>query len=63
MSVITECKYCGAVIDTEYGKDAPAEHSDAAGTTTDPRSPGDRDDVCDVCCYIAPNHAPPPQSA
>lgn len=49
--MLVKCKQCGCYVETDYGKDAPAEHLDAAGTREDPRSPGDHDDVCDVCDY------------
>jgi len=50
-TMLVKCKQCGCYVETDYGKDAPAEHLDAAGTREDPRSPGDHDDVCDVCDY------------
>ena len=49
--MLTTCRVCGCCIETDFGADSPAEHSDAAGTPHDPRSPGDYDDICDVCCY------------
>lgn len=49
--MLTKCKKCGCWVETDYGADTPVAHVDAAGTEDDPRSPGDRDDVCDVCCY------------
>lgn len=48
---MTTCSRCGAHINTAYGADSPAEHAGAAGTRDDPRSPGDHDDICDVCNY------------
>jgi hypothetical protein len=48
---LTDCRRCGAIINTAYGADSPAEHAGAAGTREDPRSPGDHDDICDVCNY------------
>lgn len=48
---LTRCKHCRAWIDLAFGADQPADHADAAGTKVDPRSPGDRDDVCDQCYY------------
>lgn len=47
----TQCIHCGSWINPAYGKDAPAEHSGHAGTLTDPRAPGDYDNICDVCNY------------
>lgn len=47
--MLRQCKQCGAWIETDFGHDAPAEHVDAAGTEDDPRSPGESDDICDVC--------------
>lgn len=48
---ITKCKHCGAYINTAYGKDSPAEHTEHSGTYDDPKAPGDYDDICDVCNY------------
>lgn len=48
---LTRCKHCGAYINLAFGAVSPAVHADAAGTKRDPRSPGDRDDVCDQCYY------------
>lgn len=48
---LTECRHCGATIETAYGEDPPSEHSDAEGTPDDPRAPGDYDNICDVCNY------------
>ena len=45
------CKQCNAYINLSFGKDSPATHSGATGEKNDPRSPGDWDDTCDVCCY------------
>ena len=45
------CRICNAYINLAFGKDEPAAHQDADGTMDDPRSPGDRDDICDVCDY------------
>jgi len=55
-----ECRHCRARVDEEFGADSPAEHLDAAGTSSDPRSPGDHVDCCDQCCYGAEacNHEP-----
>lgn len=47
----TKCSVCGCVIETEFGAVEPAEHLDAEGTEDDPRSPGDHDNICDVCDY------------
>jgi hypothetical protein len=49
--MIVRCKKCGCFVQTDFRADSPAEHLDATGTADDPRSPGDRDDVCDVCGY------------
>lgn len=49
--MITNCKVCDAVIDTELGADSPSEHADAEGTLDDPRAPGDWDDECAPCYY------------
>jgi len=49
--MLTRCKHCGAWIQTDYGQDEPAAHQDHEGTATDPRAPGDYDDICDVCNY------------
>jgi hypothetical protein len=46
---LVKCKKCGAWINLEFGTDSPADHLDAEGTEDDPRSLGDRDDICDVC--------------
>ena len=51
MNNITRCKHCGAYINTDYGKDEPALHSDHEGTKDDPAAPGDYDDVCAMCNY------------
>ena len=48
---LTQCKKCNAWVDLNYGADSPSVHSGAKGTKSDPRSPGDWDDICDVCCY------------
>lgn len=45
------CRSCDAWIATELGRCAPAQHQARAGTREDPRAPGDRDDICDVCDY------------
>ena len=52
--MLLRCKKCGCWIETDFGRDTPAEHQDARGTRKDPRSPGDSDDVCDVCDYSEP---------
>jgi hypothetical protein len=49
--MLTECRHCGAAIETTFGADSPAEHQDAEGTPDDPRAPGDWDDVCAPCGY------------
>jgi hypothetical protein len=46
-----ECIHCGAVIETKYGADSPAEHQGRRGTPNGPRAPGDYDNICDVCNY------------
>jgi len=46
---LVECKECGVWIETKFGEDEPSKHQDASGTKDDPRAPGDRDDICDVC--------------
>jgi len=48
-SELERCIHCGAYINPEFGADSPATHADAEGTEDDPRSPGDYDNVCDVC--------------
>lgn len=48
---LVRCKYCRAWINLDFGKDAPALHTGATGTKDDPRTPGDYDNVCDVCNY------------
>lgn len=48
---LVRCTHCRAWIDLAFGTDEPAAHADAVGTKTDPRSPGDQDDVCDQCYY------------
>ena len=45
------CEKCGCHVETDFGADAPAEHVYATGNQDDPRSPGDYDNLCDVCCY------------
>jgi hypothetical protein len=50
---VVRCKECGCYIDVAYGAEEPAAHQDADGTEDDPRSPGDYDDICDVCDYSA----------
>ena len=47
--MLVRCKKCRCWIETEFGKDTPADHQDAEGTQEDPRSPGDHDDICDKC--------------
>jgi hypothetical protein len=48
--MITRCRHCDCLIDTQLGEIPPnGEHH--AGTTDDPRAPGDYDNVCDVCNY------------
>jgi len=54
----SKCRRCGAWIATEYGRDDPAVHQGHAGTKADPRAPGDRDDICDVCDYAGPSPVP-----
>jgi hypothetical protein len=49
--MLTKCIACGCWIETDFGADSPAEHLDAEGTVDDPRSPGDTDELCDVCDY------------
>jgi hypothetical protein len=44
-------KECGSFIDLELGKYEPYEYMGRLGTSQFPRSPGDSDDICDVCCY------------
>lgn len=51
MKRLTRCKECGAWINLAFGADCPADHAGATGSKTDPRSPGDYDNICDVCCY------------
>ncbi len=46
---LVKCKKCGCFINLNFGEDDPIDHSDAEGTEDDPRSPGDSDDICDVC--------------
>jgi hypothetical protein len=48
---LVACTVCGCWVDLDFGADAPAVHVDASGTGDDPRAPGDRDDICDVCAY------------
>lgn len=48
---LVRCKHCNKWINLDFGADSPAEHAGAAGTKTDPRSPGDWNDICDVCNY------------
>lgn len=47
----TRCVHCEAEIETEFGAEAPSAHAGAEGTPNDPRSPGDYDNICDVCNY------------
>ena len=46
---LVRCKHCRAWIDLEFGRDPYTDHQGAAGTQGDPRSPGEHDDLCDVC--------------
>lgn len=48
---LVRCKKCNKWINVSFGADSPSVHQDASGTKTDPRSPGDHDDICDVCDY------------
>lgn len=50
-SQLTKCIHCDAWINPALGADSPAEHSGHEGTETDPRTPGDFDNVCDDCNY------------
>lgn len=49
---LVTCDFCSSAIDLAFADDAPAMHEGAAGTADDPRSPGDYNNVCDVCCYL-----------
>lgn len=55
---LSVCRCCGCWIDLDFGTEEPAAHQDAAGTSEDPRSPGDRDDICDVCDYAEERRQP-----
>ena len=48
---IVKCKKCGCYIDLRLGEFSPAEYADREGTKEETRSPGDYDNICDVCCY------------
>lgn len=48
---LVTCRKCGAWIQLAYGKDSPAEHTDTAGTKSDPHAPGDWNDICAPCNY------------
>jgi hypothetical protein len=49
--MITNCIHCGCFIETRLGEDPPAAHQGNAGTSDDPRAPGEYDDICDDCNY------------
>lgn len=49
--MLIRCINCFCWIETDYGNDSPVEHIDTEGTLEDPRSPGDRNELCDVCDY------------
>lgn len=51
MSKLVNCEECGCYINLEFGQYEIAEYAGREGTEEDPRSPGDYDDICDVCCY------------
>lgn len=46
-----KCRVCGALIETDYGKDSLEIHTDTKGTKQDPHAPGGRDDICAPCNY------------
>lgn len=48
---LTRCIHCDSWIKPAYGQDEPAKHQGHAGTKSDPRAPGDWDNICDVCNY------------
>ena len=48
---ITNCKHCGAYIDTSLGADSPGTHQGQDGTKSKPFAPGDWDDICEPCNY------------
>lgn len=45
------CKHCNAWIDTALSSKPIGETSENAGTESDPRAPGDHDDICAQCNY------------
>jgi hypothetical protein len=47
----THCIHCGCFINPKYGSESPAAHQGHEGTDTDPRSPGDYDNICDQCNF------------
>lgn len=48
---VGKCKECGSFIDLSLGGLLPGECAGREGTKKEPRSPGDYDDICDVCDY------------
>lgn len=48
---LCKCLKCKKWINPAFGLDGVSEHQEAIGTRTDPRAPGDWDDVCAVCYY------------
>ncbi len=51
MKELYRCRHCNRWVNPAFGADSPAVHSGAAGTKSDPRSPGDHTRCCDQCCY------------
>ena len=49
---LVRCQQCRAWIDLEFGRDQYVDHMGADGTQGDPRSPGEHDDICDVCQHV-----------
>ena len=54
MNELRRCHYCHKWINPDFGEVEPAQHQDAQGDKEDPRSPGDHNECCDVCCYGEP---------
>ena len=49
---LTHCKHCKCWINPKYGEAAPIVHAGLhTGDKTDPRAPGDYDNICDECNY------------
>jgi hypothetical protein len=48
---MNRCRRCDCWIDVRLGADPIGAHQDRDGSREYPRSPGDYDDICDVCCY------------